>query len=286
MEATAINIIKANGSHALFLDDKVRQGVLRAGATKAESDMVLRKVRAEVRSGMSTRAIYALVVAALRAVNKSAACRYTLRDALLRLGPAGFHFEKYLASLLAANGYETELPEELQGACVRHEIDVLARKSGKAFAIECKFRNDFSDHVQLKDVMAAYARHLDLLDGAALGLCPRFNDFWIATNGVFSDRARQYGMCKGLRLLGWKYPAGGGLAPMIDSTGLYPVTVLDGLTTAEFAAFSHAGLLLCRDMVNHEPSELAHRTGLSRSRIEELIETAGEVLAYKEKVTA
>lgn len=106
------------------------------------------------------------------------------------------------------------------------------------------------------------------------------------TNGEFSDRARQYGRCKGLRLIGWKYPAGGGLAPMIDSTGLYPVTVLDGLTNAEFGALSHADIMLCRDMVRHESSELAHRTGLSQSRVEELIEIAAEVLSDEEKVSA
>ena len=77
----------------------------------------------------------------LAARSPSLACRYGLRDALGKLGPAGFLFEQYLAALLARTGYTTELPDEFHGACVQHEVDVVAHKQGKTYAIEAKFRN-------------------------------------------------------------------------------------------------------------------------------------------------
>lgn len=248
--------------------------------------MVLRDVRSGLQNGATTKALYSAVHTSLCRTNRGAACRYTLRDALGDLGPAGFHFEKYIAALLAASGYTTELPDELRGASVLHEIDVVARQNGKAIAIECKFRNAIRDSVHLKDTLAGYARYLDLLDGADLGLCPRFQEFWIVTNTMFSDRAVTYGTDKGLKLVGWKHPDGKGLAAMIDRTRLYPITVIRELTKSELGAFSHAGLMLCQDFTRHEPSELAHRTGLPQSRIEELVDLASEVLHEKEKVAA
>ncbi len=279
-------IVKSSGDRVPFDEEKIRASIFRAGGKADDVAAVLKFVRPRVKDGASTREIYALVERALRATNRCVACRYTLRDALLRLGPAGFLFEKYTAALLRTQGYETELPEELQGACVRHEVDVLATKGERAYAIECKFRNSFTDHVRLKDVMASYARHLDLLDGAALQLCPRFDEFWILTNGLFSDRALRYGTCKGMRLIGWKYPDGKGLASMIDGTKLYPVTVLAGLTDDELHACANAGFILCQDMTRHETEDIVRRTGLPQSRVEELIELAAEVLEQKEKVLA
>lgn len=199
-----------------------------------------------------------------------------LREALFALGPEGFYFEQYLAGLLTAEGYETALPDEYQGSCVKHEVDIAATKGGKIFAIEAKFRNTQNDVVHLKDVMASYARYLDLLDGAALNLCPRFAEFWIVTNSMFSERAAQFGRCKGMKLIGWEFPdRANGLAAMIDRLGRYPITILRGLTKTELTVLAKADIMTCHDLSRHEPAATAHRTGLSQGRVEELIESVG-----------
>lgn len=279
-------IVKSNGQLAPFDERKVGASVSRAGGSADDVTAVLKYVVPKVKDGTTTQEVYALVKSALRVNNVCVECRYTLRDGLAKLGPAGFHFEKYIAALLSAQGYNTELPEELQGSCVKHEVDVVARQGRKAFAIECKFRNNSTDHVRLRDVMAAYARHLDLLDGAALQLCPHFDEFWVVTNGVFSDRAMQYGKCKGLRLIGWRYPLDKSLASLIDKTKLYPITVLAGLTKVELDALAHAGYILCQDLTKREVADIVRSTGLSHSRIEELVELSAEVLGQKEKIAA
>lgn len=270
-------VIKSNGARVAFDVERVRASVRRAGGADVDVDAVASTVQKAVRSGMTTKDVYALVQHELVRRAPALACRYGLRAALLQLGPAGFYFEKYLASLLARTGYVTELPEELQGACVKHEVDVVARKDGRQYAIEAKFRNSIGDVVHLKDVLASYARYLDLLDGAALQLCPRFNAFWIMTNGKFSDRAATYGTHKGMPLIGWNHPDHAtGLAGMIDRSGLYPVTVL-GITKAELGAFANAGMMVCDDLTKHEPVDIAHRVGIAQSRAEELIELAAGV---------
>lgn len=271
-------IIKSNGARVAFDVERVRASVRRAGASSADVEAVVDEVRKTMTAGMTTKDVYAAVQRALTRRAPSVACRYGLRDALLKLGPEGFYFEQYLAALLAHQGYRTELPDEYQGSCVQHEVDVVAEKDGRQYAIEAKFRNTTKDTVHLKDVMASYARYLDLLDGAALQLCPRFAQFWIVTNSTFSPRAATFGRCKGMPLIGWHHPTREtGLASMIDRSGRYPVTVL-AISRAELDSFAKAQMLLCDDLTRHEPVDIAHRVGITQSRAEELIERAEGVI--------
>lgn len=278
-------IHKASGARVAFDAARIRESVLRAGGSHDDVDAVLAACTRAQTAAMTTGDVYRIVRQVLTERAPHVACRYGLRSALQQLGPAGFYFEQYLAALLARTGYRTELPEEFQGGCVRHEVDVVAHKDGKAYAIEAKFRNALGDPstgsgrsmVHVKDVLASYARYLDLLDGAALGKCPRFDAFWIVTNGKFSERAARFGTCKRMPLIGWSFPThASGLASMIDRTGLYPVTVL-GITKEELAASARAGMLLCDDLIRHEAADVAHRLDISQSRAMELIELAGAV---------
>lgn len=270
-------IVKSTGVCVPFDAEHIRASVRRAGGSSNEAEEVIREVRQQIKSGMTTRDVLTLVDRALLKRNHAVATRYGLKQALFRLGPAGFHFEKYLAALLRAIGYETEIPEEFQGGCVKQEVDVVAQKQERSYAIEAKLRQANSAVVDLKIALAGYARYLDLLDGAALQRCPHFDVFWIITNGEFSDRAVKYAACKGMQLTGWNYPKGQGLNTMIDHSGLYPLTIIRELTTKELDAFSAAEIMLCRQLTHEEPEYLARRTGIGQTRIEELIELAAEL---------
>lgn len=243
----------------------------------AEIEDVLRDVRTNIRSGVSTRDVATEVDRAIFQRNRAVAMKYGLKQALQRLGPAGYQFEKYLAALLQATGYITELPEEYQGGCVRQEVDVVAVKGAQASAIEAKLRQESSDVIDLKIVLTAYARFLDLLDGAALHRCPKFDRFWVMTNGHFSEPAMMYAKCKGMPLTGWNYPDGQGLNAIIDRTGLYPLTIVRELSMKELHAFSQADIMLCQQLTNDEAESVARRTELPQSRIEELMELAGQL---------
>jgi len=136
--------------------------------------------------------------------------------------------------------------------------------------IEAKFRNAFEDIVILKDVMATWARYIDLRDGYRAGKCPRFDGVWIITNGRFSDRAWKFGICRKMRLTGWK--AGEpSLGAMVDHTTLYPITVLEGLRQDEIDSLARKDYLLCREIATMSPDALARRTGIPQDRTRKLI---------------
>ena len=271
-------IQKSSGEFVQFSLEKLRESVMRAGASGPVALRVANEVARHVVDGMTTKQLHEYVRAELSRDNVCIACRYSLREGLERLGPSGFQFEAYVAALLAATGYQAKLPEEYMGACVMHEVDVEAQKGGRRAAIEAKFRNNHRDHVRLKDILVAYARFLDLRDGAAQGKCPKFDEVWVVTNGQFSDRAMTYAGCKDMKLVGWNYPKGAGLEQMIDRAALYPVTVIHGLTTAELDGLAQANMMLCQDLAQQEPEDLAGRIDVALSRAEELIRLAGEIV--------
>ncbi|GAI02479.1 unnamed protein product, partial [marine sediment metagenome] len=57
------------------------------------------------------------------------------------MGPEGFVFEKYIAKILREYGFITEVGRILNGHCVNHEVDVIAKKENQVCMIECKYHN-------------------------------------------------------------------------------------------------------------------------------------------------
>ena len=255
--------------------------MIRTGASEELALQVLHAVTPHIREDMTTRELYEQVKTELKHVNPCFGCRYNLREAILKLGPAGFHFEKYVAAILRAYRYEAmNPPEDLAGACTNHEVDVVASKDGRSIFIEAKFRNNYHDTVELKDTMAAWSRFLDLVDGATTHAeTPHFNECWIVTNARFSDRSLQFGPCKGMHLVGWNFPKDMTFANMVDHVALYPITVIDDLTTSELEAFSARELMLCKTVSEIEPHELSERIDISFERATYLVELCGDIVS-------
>jgi len=274
-------IKKSNGDLVRFDPEKIRTTIRRAGADEDLADRVLQRIEVKVRDGMATRRLFAIVRKELRRESRRLAQRYNLRTALLRLGPAGFKFEKYVASILNAYEYAASVPEQdYVGLCVKHEVDVVATKGGRSVVIEVKFRNRFDDTVTLRDTLAAWARYNDLRDGAETNRsCPLFDEVWIVTNGTFSDRAMQFGQCRGINMVGWRM--GQSLAEMVDHTALYPITVIDDLHQWELERFAKNDLLLCREVISEDPDLLSGRLSLPRGRTRQIQEECRAVIESK-----
>lgn len=263
-----------------FDASKVKRSILRTGATEKIANQVLKELKPKLYEGMTTRDLYSEVRKLLENRDVCYSCRYSLREAILKLGPAGFKFEKYVASILNAYRWQARVPqEELEGSCVNHEVDVIAEKDNRRVFIEAKFRNKYHDYVNLKDTMATWSRFLDLVDGAAVGKCEHLDEAWIVTNARFSDRAKKFGTCKGIHLIGWNFPSDYPFNQMVDHMALYPVTVLDGLKANELEMLSEHGLMLCKEVADLEDEELAARTGLSETRAQEVIKLCAAVIA-------
>lgn len=273
-----VMIEKAKGIKEPYDEAKVRRSIKKTGADDRVTDAVLAYVRKHLKNGIKTSEIYNMVREQLRASTPWAAARYNLRDAIIRLGPAGFNFEKYVAAVLSAYGYKTETPESYKGACITHEVDVTAEKDGRIAFIEAKFRRDFNGVVSIKDTLATWARFLDLVDGSRIDLCPHFDEVWIVTNARFTDQSLEFGHCKNMKLVGWNHPTERTFADMVDMDSLYPITVIDGLAEKELAAFARANFILCRDVCHMEPQELENVTGISVDRLASIVKMCDHVV--------
>jgi len=233
---------------------------------------------------MQTRDILKLTVFLLEKEQPHVAARYDLKGAIMRLGPAGFEFEALVAEILKRYGYMTERNLMVQGACVEHEIDIVAQKrnSDKSrldwHMIESKYHNTPGIFTGLKVALYTWARFADLLEGARMGKCRKFSEAWLVSNTKFSERAITYATCKNLRLIGWSYPHDGSLKKLIEDKNLYPITVLRTLDRESQEKFARVGLMLAEDLVEKSPAELQRQTGISTRKIKTMADEARAVL--------
>jgi len=287
--ADKIYVVKASGETAPFDPDKILKTVLRAGAPTNLAYDIVRKITEKVYPGISTREILDMAVQMMEVEHPHVAARYDLKGSLMRLGPAGFAFEALVAEVLKEHGYAARVHSMIQGACVIHEIDVIATypfKKGpelepslKYYMIECKFHHATGIYTGLKETLYTYARFLDLQDGWRKGTCQEFDQPWLATNTKFSTDAIQYANCKNIRMLGWGYPAGNGLQDMLEAKNLYPITSLRSIDQQTLAKFSAASMMLLKDLMKRPADEIAVKTGLPLRRVKELIMEADKILS-------
>lgn len=273
-------IVKSTGECEAFDPAKIARTARRAGAKPELADQIAAEVSRRATDGIASNQIFEMILEILDRESPALAARYGLGQALFRLGPTGFDFEKYIAELLRAYGYETELPPILQGACVTHEVDVIARKDNHAAMIECKFRKERGIYIGIKDVMATWTRFLDLLDSSAMGKAPHLDECWLVTNTKFSEQAMQFGRCKNMTLLGWNFPKDRSLSKMIDDKTLYPITVLRALDTHTEQALVKANIMLLKQLVETDSKTLAVQTNLPEELLGRLAHEVNLIIKY------
>lgn len=248
-----IYIIKASGEKAEFDPHKLLRSLRRAGAGRERADAIARAVAREIREGMTTKEIYQLAHRMLRKERHSAAARYSLKQALLALGPSGFPFEQFIAKLLEADGYSVETGLLRKGRCITHEIDVLARDDSRVLFGECKYHQRQSLISDVKVPLYIHSRFLDLQAGFFSE--PEWKDLtiegWIFTNTRFTDDALQYGRCAGLHLISWDTPFDYGLRDWVDRTGLHPLSCLTTLTRREKELLLENKIVLTKELLAH-----------------------------------
>ncbi|OJV31388.1 MAG: ATPase [Bacteroidetes bacterium 37-13] len=272
INAENINIIKASGEKAPFNKGKLKQSLLRSGATNEQADEITNKVIEMLVEGMSTRKIYKTAFRLLRNYSRQAAARYKLKQAIMELGPSGFPFEQFVGELLKHKGYKTQVGIILKGHCVNHEIDVIAEKDEHHFMIECKFHNHQGYVCDVKIPLYIQSRFLDVERQwkQLAGHAEKFHQGWVVTNTRFSDDASKYGRCMNMNLVGWDYPKNNGLKDWIDGSGLHPVTCLTTLTQKEKQQLLDRKIVLCKTM--HHNQSVLQNIGIHSPRLEKVME--------------
>lgn len=272
MKESPIMIIKADGRESVFLPVKLIRSLERVGANKELITQITKQVEAELSPGMNTGAIYRLVYKELRRRSRPLAAKYKLRRAVQELGPSGYPFEAYIGEIFRHLGYAVSVGTTEKGQCIMHEIDVLANRDGRRIAVECKFGNTTSKTLDVKVPLYIYARFLDLSGRwiAQEGFEKSQLEGWIVTNASFSDDAKNYGKCVGLRLVSWNHPATGNLKDLIEHSALYPITALASLTTREKKTLLKKDIVLAKSVATQQ--ELLEELQMSPTRIRKCLE--------------
>jgi len=245
---------------------------MRAGASKKTAKRILKKIRSRLYRGMETQDIYRLVLDAMSDEREGMALRqrYQLKDSIMRLGPSGFPFEKYVANLMEQYGLHVKgIGVKVKGKCTKHEIDLIAVSNEKKFLIECKYHSSHGIYTGLKVALYTHARFLDT--------SPQFDGEAIVCNTKISFNAKKYAKCVGQQVFSWRYPPKQSLEKIIEKNKLYPITILN-LSKGELHAFSENHLMIAKDILKIDAPRLSKDTKIPVKRIVKLQKLVEQIL--------
>lgn len=238
-----IHVIKADRTREPFSDQKVIASIQRARIPQAYQGEVLSYVKSKLYEGISTSEIYQHILeffnTSQRPYHKA---RYSLKEAIMTLGPSGYPFEDFVSKLLEHEGYTTQVRQILPGRCITHEVDVIAMKNGKSVAIETKFHNSPGTRSEVQVALYTHARFEDIK------IRNNIHEGWLITNTKTTIDANTYAQCAGMRVISWDYPNGDSLRDMIERSRLHPITMLTSLSQSQKMTLLENHIVLCKDI--------------------------------------
>lgn len=256
-------ITKANGERELFDPQKLYQSLVNSGARDDVAETVTTTVADSLEEGDKTKDIYKKAFRMLKRVERPVAARYSVKRALLELGPSGYPFETFLGEIYKNLGYTTNTRVLVRGRCVEHELDVVATKGDERIGAEAKFHNKPGTKSDLKVALYVHARFEDIAAQSGHKSATDYTDRLLITNTKFTKQVEIYAACVGLQLISWDYPASGNLQELIERTGVHPVSCLTSISKAQKRLLMEEGVVLCRQ-VKHNPKKVA-ALGLSET---------------------
>lgn len=272
MSKKTITITKKSGEEVVFEFGKLYQSLRRSGASEAVIHEIIDEIEYTLHDGITTQEIHKKVFDLLRKKSRPNAARYKLKKAILELGPSGFPFEKFIAEIIARQGYKVKTNIIMQGNCVTHEVDVVAEKDKHCGLVECKFHNVQGRVSDVKVALYIHARFMDIERYLKNHPDHEHKTYqgWIFTNTKFSSDAIQYGKCAGLKLVGWNFPEKGNLKELVDTYGLHPITCLTTITKQEKEKFLSKNNVLSRDLLNNP--NLLEDIGIPKGRHHKILD--------------
>lgn len=275
--SNTIQIIKATGEKESFQSEKLTESLRRAGANEKLIADIVAEVEGWLTEGVSTKKIYTKAFTLLRKKRRSFAARYSLKNALMDLGPTGYPFEHFVGQIFAIQGFDTTVGQLVQGQCVQHEVDVVASQNHTQYLVECKFYNTQDKHANVQVPLYIRSRVNDI--EAKRKQLPEFNGYtfygWIVTNTRFTEDAMDFGKCSGLHLVSWDYPKGHSLKDMIDTYRMFPITTLTELNKREKQQLMDKGVVLCRQIVSNP--KVLEDIGISKPKITKVLDEANDL---------
>jgi len=263
-----IEVIKFNKEREPFSNSKVYNSALRAGASFSLAKQISLEIENEIYDGIQTAEIFKKVKDKLREKDIQLSMRFSLKEGIRRLGPEGFLFEDFTKKILSNYCLTIKEGNIVSGKCGRYEIDFLGENNENFLIGECKYRNSHNSRIDINVSLKSFAILEDIEKGNTF-LNKKLRSF-IVTNTKFTKDAIKYSNCKGIKLLGWKYPLKRGLERLIEEKKLYPITILPALTKYIFAIFQKEGILLAREVLDVDIDKLSKSASISKASLEKI----------------
>lgn len=279
MAKKKVFVIKSQGEKEFFSWKKVYRSAKRAGASSSIAKEIADEIEREVYPGVTTKEIFRRVKSLLKKKSSPSAIRFSLKSGILKLGPSGFPFEKYVGAVLSKNGFEGVRNNlHLKGNCALYEIDFVAKRDNALYIGECKYHHLPGERVDLQVALYNFARYLDLKRAPSIQrylTSPSMEvRAMLVTNTKFTSQVIRYSKCVGVELLGWNYPKGRGLESLITKEKLYPITILPSLTRNLRDIFLSNEIALASDLLKFSPQSLSRKLGVPPEKADSLIREA------------
>lgn len=270
-------VVKRSGEREPFSEAKLRHSLEKAWAKPAMIDDIVRHIRAELTEGITTSEIYRHAFSLLKQHHAPLAARYSLKEAILDLGPEGHFFERFVGELIKSKGFAVEVAKAVEGFCVVHEVDVVGEKGDYHIMVECKFHNNLGIKSDVKVALYVQARFEDIERRWKVqpGHGQKFHEAWLITNTKLTSDAIRYAACVGMKAIGWSYPDRDNLQNLTERSGLHPLTCLTNLSNFQKRQLLNQGAILCKDLVGRP--ELLGSAGISAQNIPKVIREVSEL---------
>jgi Holliday junction resolvase-like predicted endonuclease len=269
-------VIKASGEKEAFNEQKLINSIRRARIPNSLHNEVLKHVEAKLYDGISTAEIYQHILEYLdQSAHPFSRSRYSLKEAIMMLGPTGYPFEDFVSRILEAHGYTTQVRQILRGRCVTHEVDIIAKKDGKSSMFELKFHNNTGARSEIQVALYTHARFQDVQTNYD------FSDVWLVTNTKTTIDANVYAQCTGMKVMSWSYPEdGGSLRDLIEKSRLHPVTMVHSLNQSHKTTLLQNHVVLCKDI--QRDKSVLDILPLSREERERVIAEVASICSEEE----
>lgn len=239
-----IKVTKASGQVEDFDEEKVARSLRYAHVPDDIAKEAITYVKGKLTDKISTHLIYAFLHGFLRHRGYLGySFNYDLKRAIMRLGPTGYPFEKFIAKILTAKGFSTQVGVILTGKCVTHEIDIEATNQNDHYFIECKFHNLSGVKTDVQVALYTRARFEDIKASPDFANHTENHHSWLITNTAVTKEVIDYASCVGMRIVSWGYPAEGNLRDLITEAHLHPITVLQNLSPNQLASLYERGIV-------------------------------------------
>lgn len=238
-----LNVLKATGQVEPFNEEKLRFSIQRAGIPGELTENVVAHIKSKLYDQILTREIYKHVTEFLaNSPHPFSRAKYSLKQAIMDLGPTGYPFEDYISEILKMEGYETQVRQTLTGKCISHEIDLIVTKNNLSSMVECKFHNSIGNHTQIHVSLYTQARFDDIKEKYNLA------DVWLVTNTKITSDALNYAICSNMKVISWDYPQLGSFRDLIEKYKLHPITTLTSLSQNQKQLLAENHVVLAKDV--------------------------------------